>query len=61
MKIKQIDFSEALDRVRKGEKVFVMKVSGKPVVKLFKYVSIEDALDCEKSILFIFEGGDIDE
>ena len=45
-RIKQIDFTEALERARKGENVYAVdfKTNKAPTTKLFKNLVIGDAL-----------------
>lgn len=47
--IKQIDFTEALERTRKGEKVYAVDLmtNKTPTTKLFKNLLIGDALKTE--------------
>lgn len=44
-KLKSISFAEAIERVRKNENVYAIKIEGdRPVVKWFKSMTIMDAL-----------------
>ena len=55
-KIRQIDFSEALEITRKGEKVSVITASNKPTIKNFSALSIGEVLnEKSESILVVFE------
>lgn len=48
MKIKQIDFTEALERTRNGEKVYALDITGKtPMIKRFKTLVIDIALNTD--------------
>lgn len=51
--LKQIDFNEALERTRKGEKVFVTNISkDSPTVRLFKKLTIEEALRHNENLVY---------
>ena len=49
----QIDFNEALERTRKGDKVYVVNI-GKPAptTRLFKKLTIEEAVEHSDDIVF---------
>lgn len=47
-KLIQIDFNEALERTRNGEKVYAIDVTGKtPIIKRFKTLVIDIALNTD--------------
>lgn len=56
--IKQIDFTEALERTRKGEKVYAVDLftNKTPATRLFKNLSIGDALKNEYVYQVVEEG-----
>ena len=56
MKIRQIDFTEAMELTRSGKKVFVITDPEKPSIKQFKKLAIGEALcDNGKYIFVVFE------
>ncbi len=53
MKIRQIEFSEAMELSRIGKKVYVIPNPEKPVIKSFNKLSIGDAIDGSESMIFV--------
>ena len=55
-KIKQIDITEALERAKKGDKVYVLTGENKPIVKQFNNLSVGDVFkDSSEYIFFVIE------
>lgn len=51
--VKQIDFNEALDRTRKGEKVFAVDISkAAPSTKLFRNLTIDEAVKKSNALIY---------
>lgn len=55
-KLIQIDFNEALERTRNGEKVYAIDITGKtPTIKRFKNLVIDIALNTDYVYIIIEE------
>lgn len=51
--VKQIDFNEALDRTRKGEKVFAVDISkAAPSTKPFRNLTIDEAVKKSNALIY---------
>lgn len=51
--VKQIDFNEALERTRKGEKVFAVDISkAAPSTKLFRNLTIDEAVKKSNTLIY---------
>ena len=57
MKIKQIDFNEALSLIKAGKTVYAIKLSsdGKPTLKRFDLLTVKDSITNENLICFVLE------
>lgn len=57
MKIRQIDFNEALDLVKAGKTVYAINLTadGKPTLKRFGSLTVKDSLETDKFIFFVLE------
>ena len=57
-KIKQIDVTEALERAKKNEAVYVLTFSKNPIVKRFNNLQVGDVFkDSNDYIFFVIEEG----
>lgn len=57
MKIRQIDFNEAMELTKTKAPVYVITNPDKPVIKSFRKLSIGEAIGDNKNYMFVvFEG-----
>lgn len=57
MKIRQIDFNEALSIIKAGKTVYAIKLAsdGKPTLKRFDLLTVKESINFEKLIYFVLE------
>ena len=53
MKIRQIDFTEAMEFIKSGKKVFVITNPEKPVIKSFSNLTVGEAIDNDETYIFV--------